>query len=233
MPLLKNYQCFKSFTHKPTSSSSSIKTDSSLVINKQVKHHDDTKVRIKPKSERKFKSLSLCVASSNQAGNVFNCAPLAKPESFSDIYLSAYETRSQVGENLKVSPHAYGNIYEKLMQENCSIESETNCNKNVSINEDVYYDDSINLKNPIFNLQSNDKRSIQLNDKYSNFEVSVIFLALLSITLNVHNVLFIKIKKNGVKSSVVWWPYNQEIECSSSNFIGNNSKSMKVLFICL
>jgi hypothetical protein len=178
MPLLKNYQCFKSFTHKPTSSSNSIKLDSSLVvINKQVKH-EDTQVRIKSKSERKFKSLSLCVASSNQAGNFFNCAPLAKPESFSDIYLSAYEPRSQADENLKVSSHAYGNIYEKLMQENYSIESETNCNKNVSLNEDVYYDDSINLKNPIFNLQLE-----KLNDKYSNFEVGVLFTVLLSITL--------------------------------------------------
>ena len=143
-------------------------------------------------SERQFKSLSMCAF--NQTQTFFNNAPLAKPESFSDIY----------NDHSYTSPNRFGIFYEKLAQHNYAVENETNNNKNLSINEDVYYDDSINIKNPIFNLQLEKLPNKYSNIKARNDEES---------------------DEQGVKSSLVWWPYNQDIESSSSNFIDNNSKS--------
>lgn len=165
VPLLRNYKQYKSFSQQ---NNDLFKINSSLNNSKQqnVEKTVSSPRRISSKSliERRFKSLSLCLSNKPQA---FNCAPLAKPESFSDIFLSIQETKDQNSQVFH-SSNKFRNIYEKLTQENFSIENEKNYNKNVSLNDDIYYDDSINLKNPIFNLQLEKN-----NDKYQIYEVKV------------------------------------------------------------
>ena len=165
VPLLRNYKQYKSFSQQ---NNDLFKINSSLNNSKQqnVEKTVPSPRRISSKSliERRFKSLSLCLSNKPQA---FNCAPLAKPESFSDIFLSIQETKDQNSQVFH-SSNKFRNIYEKLTQENFSIENEKNYNKNVSLNDDIYYDDSINLKNPIFNLQLEKN-----NDKYQIYEVKV------------------------------------------------------------
>ena len=182
-------------------------------------------------AERQYKSISMCsyVASNEDASKMsvpyINNAPLAKPESFSDIYapvcridVTRGDLDEQSGHSLSISN---GNVYEKLVhRENYQLESETGKHaiQNLSANEDLYYDDSINLKNPIFNLQleklqdkyakSNNHRHLQRQDDEDYDESD---------------------EHQAVKSSVVWWPYSQDVESSSSNFqIENHSKSEQI-----
>jgi hypothetical protein len=165
VPLLRNYKRKNTFSQQNNDLS---KINYSLNNSKQqnVEKTLPSLRRISSKSliERRFKSLSLCLSNKPQA---FNCAPLAKPESFSDIFLSIQETKDQNSQFFH-SYNKFGNIDQKLIQENFSIENEKIYNKNVSLNDDIYYDDSINLKNPMFNLQLEKN-----NERYQIYEVKV------------------------------------------------------------
>lgn len=157
---IKNIPCLKQYkniilNNHITNASNNEKSDntnlkslfSNDLILKLNKSDDITLEKLNKNLQRQVKSMSVC-----SYDKVAYSAPLAKPESFSDLFhleenMSLASNKSYKS---KASKRKHMPTDKASINNNQSDTSHNFCNEQ---DNDLYYDDSINLKNPIFDLQ--------------------------------------------------------------------------------
>jgi hypothetical protein len=180
-----------------------------------LKQYGQTFLTRTPSSTKKGVALNK-VSKSSSSSNLLNkskvinvaapvAAPLAKPESISDI-LNSFEDEEDYDENNddeSTDIKTNENYYSYLNNTSSNIN-----NRKDNLTYDLYYDDSINIKNPAFHLHYNKLTISQQSSK---------------LILN-DGEYFSKDDENNDEEEIKWWPYHQNDPTTTATTNNNANK---------